>query len=298
MKVPEKNEKVAERLARILIKLNVGERLDVNVLAAEFAVSKRTLDRDIDRLSSYLPLQQDEKSKKYFLEQRYLGKLEPKDVQTFARLAGIADLFPSLDMSFLRELLDSRANSIYSPKGYSSEDATQLTEFFEMFSTAIEQKRQVAFLYNHELRIVEPYRLIHHHGSWYLAAVKEGLIRVYRLSRMVISDGQHQLQSFTPDPKIIQQLNSEDSIWFGREKTKVILTVQTEVAFHFKQRELLPEQEIIEELHDGGLLVSSKISHTMQLLPLVRYWIPHVKIINPEHLQDELNAGLKEYLES
>ena len=48
---------------------------------------------------------------------------------------------------------------------------------------------------------------------------------------------------------------------------------------------------------DGGLLVSSKINHDMQLLPLIRFWIPHLKIVNPERLQDEMEKGLKEYLE-
>ncbi|TXJ08753.1 MAG: WYL domain-containing transcriptional regulator [Acinetobacter sp.] len=297
MKVPEKNEKVAERLARILIKLNAGERLDVNVLAAEFGVSKRTVDRDIDRLSSHLPLQQDEKSKKYFLEQSWLGKLKDKDIQTFARLAGISDLFPSLDMSFLRELLDSRANSIYSAKGYAYEDASQFAELFDYFSKAIAQKQQVAFLYNNELRIVEPYCLIHHHGCWYLAAVRQGQLRTYRLSRMALSTQVHALACFVPDPEIVAQVEHEDSIWIGQEKQEVILTVQAEVAFHFKQRELLPEQVVIKELDDGGLLVSSKISHTTQLLPLVRYWIPHVKIVNPETMQAELEMGLKGYLD-
>jgi hypothetical protein len=31
-------------------------------------------------------------------------------------------------------------------------------------------------------------------------------------------------------------------------------------------------------------------------LPIVRYWIPHVKIISPESWQDELETGLRTYL--
>lgn len=286
---------LAERLTKIIVMLNNGIHLDLKSLAGEFGVSKRTLDRDIERLSSCLPLQQNSQTKKFYLERHYLGQLRPQDIKNFAQLSGIAQLYPSLDISFLREILDSRASSIYSAKGSSSEDATLLTVFFEMFSTAIEKNQQVAFLYNNEIRIVEPYRLIHHHGSWYLAAVKEGLIRVYRISRMAISYQQHELQSFIPDPQIIQQLNNENSIWFGREKTKVVLIVSQEIALHFKQRLLFPEQEIIEELKDGSLLVSSRISHTMQLLPLVRYWIPHVKITDPGYLQGELEKELKEY---
>ena len=69
-----------------------------------------------------------------------------------------------------------------------------------------------------------------------------------------------------------------------------------DVALHFKQRQLLPEQLVIKALDDGGLLISSRITHITQILPLVRYWIPHLKIVNPESLQQQLEAELKGYL--
>ena len=288
---------LAERLTKIIVMLNNGIHLDLKSLAGEFGVSKRTLDRDIERLSSCLPLQQNSQTKKFYLERHYLGQLKPQDIKNFAQLSGIAQLYPSLDISFLREILDSRASSIYSAKGSSSEDATLLTVFFEMFSTAIEKSQQVAFLYNNELRIVEPYRLIHHHGSWYLAAVRKGRLLTYRVSRIARSYQQHELSTFEPNLDILKQLEDEDGIWFGQEKSEVILKVHADVVLHFMQRQLLPEQELVKTLEDGGILVSSKISHTMQLLPLVRYWIPHVEIVSPEHLQDELEVGLKGYLE-
>ena len=93
------------------------------------------------------------------------------------------------------------------------------------------------------------------------------------------------------------QLQDEESIWFGQEKQEIILTVHSDVALHFKQRPLLPEQNIIKVLDDGGLLLSSRITHHTQLLPLVRYWIPHLKIVSPEGLQDTMEKGLKEYLD-
>ena len=65
------HERLAERLARILTKLNVGYQLRATELAAEFQVSTRTIERDFDRLSSYLPLLQDEQ-KRYYLNTSYL----------------------------------------------------------------------------------------------------------------------------------------------------------------------------------------------------------------------------------
>ena len=75
------------------------------------------------------------------------------------------------------------------------------------------------------------------------------------------------------------------------------MSVHSEVAMHFEQRQLLPEQQVIKSLDDGSLLVSSKISHATQILPLVRYWIPHLKIVNPQSLQQQLEKELQGYLE-
>ena len=291
------HERLADRLANILTKLNMGYQLSIKELAFEFGVSTRTISRDFDRLNTYLPLLQDNENKKFYLDLNYLGKIAPKDIRNFAQLSGISHLYPSLDMSFLRELLDSRAHQIYSAKGYSFEDASQFKELFKVLGKAIQEQRQIGFLYKGESRLVQPYRLIHHHGSWYLAAVRKDQLRTYRISHIQLMHATHEYPQFIPDQDIVKVVEDDDSIWFGQDKQEIILSIDSQVAFYFKQRSILPEQQIVRELGDGGLLVSSKINHDMQLLPLIRFWIPHLKIVNPERLQDEMEKGLKEYLE-
>ena len=291
------HERLADRLANILTKLNMGYQLSIKELASEFGVSTRTISRDFDRINTYLPLLQDNENKKFYLDSNYLGKIAPKDIRNFAQLSGISHLYPSLDMSFLRELLDSRAHQIYSAKGYSFEDASQFKELFKVLGKAIQEQRQIGFLYKGESRLVQPYRLIHHHGSWYLAAVRKDQLRTYRISHIQLMHATHEYPQFIPDQDIVKVVEDDDSIWFGQDKQEIILSIDSQVAFYFKQRSILPEQQIVRELGDGGLLVSSKINHDMQLLPLIRFWIPHLKIVNPERLQDEMEKGLKEYLE-
>lgn len=291
-----KSETLANRLIDILTRLNSGEKLTINMLAESYDAHPKTIRRDLVRLESCnLPIQRE--GKYFYLDSTYLGKLKLKDIQSFARISGIRHLYPNLDTSFIRELLDSRTRSIYDAKGYFFEDAAQFKTLFEVIGAAIQKHQQIAFLYKDESRVVEPYRFVHHHGCWYLAAVRKGELRAYRLSRIALSPSSHELATFTPDPAILEQLESEESIWFGQDKFEVILTVDSEVALHFEQRQLLPEQQVIKHLDDGGLLLSSRITHTTQLLPLVRYWIPHLKIVNPEYLQDGLEAELKTYLD-
>ena len=265
------HERLADRLANILTKLNMGYQLSIKELASEFGVSTRTISRDFDRLNTYLPLLQDNETKRYYLESNYLGKIAPKDIRNFAQLSGIGHLYPSLDMSFLRELLDSRSHQIYNVKGYSFEDASQFKELFKVIGKAIQEHSQIGFVYKGEPRLVQPYRLIHHHGSWYLAAVRKDQLRTYRISHIQLMHSPHENSQFVLDPNIVKLVENDDSIWFGQDKQEIILSVDSQVAFYFKQRLILPEQQIVKELNDGGLLVSSKINHDMQLLPLIRF---------------------------
>ncbi|NAR49380.1 WYL domain-containing protein [Acinetobacter haemolyticus] len=294
-KQPERSEQLAERLAKILVKLNGGAHLDVKTLADEFGVSERTIVRDIARFESAELFIKRDDQRKYYIDVKSTGMFKQKDIKNFAKISGIQNLYPNLTIPFLSKLLD-HDQCIYEAKGYTYEDTSQFESLLKMFSEAIEKNQQISFLYNDEPRVVEPYRLIHHHGSWYLAAVRKAQLRTYRLSRIKKSYHQHELATFKPDSEVLEQLENEDSIWFGQEKSEVILKVHPDVVLHFQQRQLFPEQEIVKKLEDGGLLVSSRISHAMQLLPLVRYWIPHVEIVSPEGLHDELEDGLKRYL--
>lgn len=288
-----KHETLANRLADILTRLNSGYRLDISQLAAEYEAHPRTIRRDFIRFEACnIPLQKE--GTVYFLDPKYLGQLTFRDIQTFSQISGISHLYPKLDVSFLRELLDSR---VYDAKGYSVEDASQFKYLFRLFSKAILCSQQISFVYKGEPRIVEPYKLLHHHGSWYLAAVRKGELRAYRLSQVEVNEHQHQLCGFKPDEKILKQLENEDSIWFSNEKKiEVILNIHPKVTSYFKQRALFPEQQIIKHLDNGGLLISTHISHYQQVLPLVRYWIPHVKILKPVGLQREFEEELKSYL--
>ena len=294
----ERSEKLADRLATMLVMLDNGESLNLKELAIKFEVSERTLARDISRLKSAksdLGLVSDLEGEQKYRTTNKVFKL--KDIQKFAKISGAYGVYPELKPSFLKKLLADDQQSVYEAKGHAHENAKTLSKLLSMLSEAIEKCQTIQFLYNGQLREVEPYRLIHHHGSWYLAAVRKGKLLTYRVSRITRSYQQHELSTFKPNPDILKQLEDEDSIWFGREKSEVILKVHADVVLHFMQRQLFPEQELVKTLEDGGILVSSKISHAMQLLPLVRYWIPHVEIISPKHLQDELESGLKGYLE-
>ncbi|MCX7275421.1 MAG: WYL domain-containing protein [Burkholderiales bacterium] len=287
------------RLAQILLKFNQGESLDPADLADEFRVNVRTIQRDLNVRFAYLPLQRVDG--RYRLDPAYLGKLNTRDIERFAGLAGVSGLFPSFSDDFLRDIFDAQMQATLLVKGHHYEDMSGKEDLFRQLEQAIVSRRRIGFRYTREdaekiYADVEPYKLLNQKGIWYLAARHEGKLKTFaftRISGVHMSD-----QAFVPDPDVERRLTQEDGIWFTDQPQEVVLRVAKEVAGYFKRRNLIANQVIQMELQDGGLIVSARIGHLNQILPIVRYWIPHIQIVSPEGLQADLEASLSEYLRS
>jgi predicted DNA-binding transcriptional regulator YafY len=140
----------------------------------------------------------------------------------------------------------------------------------------------------------QPYKLVNHKAIWYLAAVTDEQLKAFsfsQLQRVVI-----ECEIFTPDTKIHNTIANEDSIWFSENKREIVLKVDSSVAYYFQRRDLLPNQQIDKTLEDGSLIVSSRIAHDHQILPLIRYWLPNIEVISPNEMRLNLLQGLREYL--
>ena len=285
------------RLAQMLVKLNQGEKLDPYALADEFGVNLRTIQRDLNQRFAYLPLQKSEG--RYHLDPTFLGKLSTKDIERFAGLAGVRGLFPSLNDDFLRDIFDTRVQGALLVKGHHYENLTGKEQQFRDIERAIVDHHQVAFDYQKAEGVkhyiaVSPYKLVNHKGIWYLAGLDEEKLKTFSFSKIgslrVLESG------FTWSKDIDTRLAEEDGIWFSEQPQEVVLKIDREVAGYFKRRKLIANQVIEKELADGGLLLSAKVGHPDQILPVIRYWLPHIRVISPESWQRELEQGLAEYL--
>jgi len=284
------------RLAQMLVKLNQGEPLDPAELAAEFGVTLRTIQRDLNERFAYLPLEKWDG--KYRMAPAFLGRLTLKDVERFAALAGVSGLFPSLSTDFLRDLFDNRIESALLVKGQHYEDLSDRRAEFKLLEQAIASRHCVRFAYPSNGAaadvLAQPHRLLNIKGIWYLAAKHDGKLKTYAFSK--IDRPQLTVDSFEPDTALLQKLETEDGVWMSDEPVEVVLLVSKEAAPYFQRRKLIANQVIEKELADGGLLVAARVGHANQVLPIVRYWLPHLRIVSPESLQRELERGLADYL--
>jgi predicted DNA-binding transcriptional regulator YafY len=181
-------------------------------------------------------------------------------------------------------------------KGQHYEDLSQKTEQFKQLEQAIVNRQCIQFNYKDKTYRAQPYKLVNHTGIWYLAAIADEQLKAFsfsKLTNLIIST-----EPFTSDPETHQRIEQEDGIWFTATKREVILKIDSSVAHYFQRRDLLPHQRIDKILEDGSLIISSRIAHDHQILPLIRYWLPSVHVISPDELRHSLLQGLREYLSS
>ena len=286
------------RLAQMLVKLNQGERLDPQALADEFGVNLRTIQRDLNVRFGYLPLQK--KDGRYQLDPAFLGKLSTKGIGRFAGLAGVSGHFPSLTDEFLRDIFDTRVQSAWLVKGHNYEKLDGKEPLFRELEQAIVARNSVSFDYQRadgekkSYADVSPYKLVNSKGIWYLAAADAAKLKTFSFTKIChlrVLDA-----TFDWDARIDEEICSEEGIWLSEQKQEIMMKISSEVAGYFKRRRLIVNQVIEKELEDGGLIISAKVGHPNQVLPIVRYWLPNIRIISPESLQEEMERGLAHYL--
>jgi predicted DNA-binding transcriptional regulator YafY len=135
---------------------------------------------------------------------------------------------------------------------------------------------------------------VNHKGIWYLAALDGEKLKSFSFTKI---SGLNALEtSYQWSKEIDTRLADEDGIWLSEDRQKVVLKINQEVAGYFKRRKLIANQVIEKELADGGLLISAKVGHPNQVLPIIRYWLPHIRVISPESWQLGLEQGLADYL--
>ncbi len=293
------HETLVYRLTETLVKLNRGELLEPRALAEEFGVDVRTVQRDLNERFAYLDLVKEQG--RYRMNSVVLGRLSTRDIERFATASGTAGLFPTLSHTFVRELLREDRASPLLVKGHHFEDVGQLASTFALLSKAITDRRHVRFDFSSKANgstkaydDVAPYRMLNQKGVWYLAAEHNGRLKTFGFSRVrdVLVKG----SLFERSNDIEQRLQADESLWQSETVLRVVLEVAAPAAHYFRRRSLVANQVIESVAHDGSLRVVATVGHPNEILPIVRYWIPHLRIVEPAQLQVDLEAEISLYV--
>jgi predicted DNA-binding transcriptional regulator YafY len=93
--------------------------------------------------------------------------------------------------------------------------------------------------------------------------------------------------------KHIQTPFSKYTPQFKNHLIKIVLKVEKPKAKFFKLKKHLPSQKVLEELADGSLLISFEVTQELEVESLIKSWIPHIRVIEPQSLKEKIEEDLK-----
>lgn len=297
------------RIVRIFHALVNGEHISMKECAKEFNVDLRTIQRDINQRLGFLPIQRD-KEGKCFLQAESLGKLGFKDIREFARVSGIWGLFPSLDDKFIGDLLhiplpdywDNASKDPAPPKSQPSpfaiknqgfQDISAHKDIFMLLARAILKQHAISFSYKSTPRQVNPYRLLNNNGIWYLLADDKGVLKHFTFTHI------KQLQlceaRFTPSPEIESIVEKSSAKWVNPHTKSAALQIQNTAKEYFLRKAFISNIRL-DSQDSTHFYITCEYSYDDEILNLAKMFLPYIKILEPAHLQEQLNQILQEYL--
>jgi predicted DNA-binding transcriptional regulator YafY len=295
-------DKILTRLTTILSRLNEGETLSVKELAEEFNTSTRTIQRDFnERLKDFHIFQENKKWKmKADYKVEKIKSLEDEIVLDIMEkmTEDIGGSFYTKAHTLLSKIKNEDFNPIYTKLNI--EDISEKFQDIQILEYAIKKKREVESIYNNEQHkpyktILQPLKIVNYEGFWYLIALQKDILKKYYLKN--ISHPKILETTFTTDTKLDTLLKESISVWFQKdvEPFEVKLFAQKHAAKYFKRRPL-QTQRVDSLFPDGSMEFTIKITHKMEILPIIKYWIPHLLIVEPQWINKIIKKDLEVYI--
>jgi len=282
-------DKILTRLVNILSRLNDGEALSITELSYEFNVSTRTLQRDFNERLISFPIYQEGKKWKMQDGFRIEKSTSIEDAVVLDIMEGLIDggsgAFATKAKKLLSKIKNQEHNPIYTKLDL--EDISDKLKEVQQLESAIKSKNQILCHYNFESYkkklTLKPLKIANYEGFWYLIALdgRNDKLKKYYLKN--ITKIEVLKENFVGDSKLDETLDNALSIWFDGDKKpfKVSLLVSPQIAKYFKRKPISNTQNIEEIFENGSMLLSLLITHKMEIIPLVKYWIPYLKVLEP-----------------
>ena len=295
-------DKILSRLTFILSKLNQGEQLLPKDLSEEFGVSLRTIQRDFKERLRNFPLYYKDKSWRMDSDFKIDKALSMKDTITLNILEefskSLGDQFHIRSSTIISKLKNRKYSPIFTK--LDMEDISGEYESMIAFEEVILSKTQIRIRYKTDKKISEvkinPIKIVNFEGLWYLVATDENnKLKSYYLKNTALL--KIYKSTFTISKKVESILDNAISIWFSdNEPFEVIMEIDNHVAKFFKQKPISNTQKILEE-DDTKITISVMATSDFEIIPIIKSWIPFIKVISPQRIQNSVKEEAKKFLE-
>lgn len=200
----------------------------------------------------------------------------------------------SKTINLFNELHEKVSHSIYKQSSIEDILSTHKNEFF-IIKNAIEDTKEIEFkFYGHE-KLVQPLKIANLEKYWYLLCydLYENRFSKYHLKGIQDIEILNTIFDVSSH-KYLEKLDDAINAFFNID---TVIDVELEIDWEAKKvlsrKKLNKTQEIIK--NDELFIFKIKVTHFMEIIPTIQQWIPHIKVISPEGLKEQIGENLRNY---
>ena len=176
---------------------------------------------------------------------------------------------------------------------------------FRILEEAIREREKLRMGYrHHRYEEIRPLRIIYMEGNFYLAAMtpEKELNNGFKFLRISdihdiepMDERFHETEEIVQAHRFIEEEIQTPFSRFGGVRVPVRLFGDKKAARHFSKKKHIPSQEE-RILEDGSIEITLYLDNYMEVAPLIRKWIPHLRIVEPAEWRDRMFRELTDYL--
>ena len=167
-------------------------------------------------------------------------------------------------------------------------------ELIENLESVIASRNEIELLYFSKTHRLSPIKIALFDGFWYLLAMAGEKLKKFHLKS--IKEIKILPSKFKIDESLENRIKSANSAWFDPEKSFIVRLWIDKVVKKYFERKPLSNQQIMCENEDGSIEIEVQVTHIMEIKPLVFYYLPHIKVIEPSSLADDILAEMEGYI--
>lgn len=292
-----------QRILIILNRLYLGEALSVKELSEEFGTSDRTIQRYFNSylLPAGFPLIN--KGYRWILEKEVeLGVDEEAQMafETIESIAKESGIYEKMHPYLERLKLSTKNNPFFTKLNIENIDKN--LELFTTLEQSIKQKQELLIHYKTQIDTkkltIQPLKIVNFEGYWYLLAITvyDEMLKKFHIKS--IEKIEKTDNSFIPDKSLLEKLDNAVNIWFDpyEEPIEVRILADKTAERYLNRLPISKTQRIEGKDKDGSVEYIIKVTHLMEIKNIIKWWIPHIIVLEPKELIDEIQEEIKTFL--
>lgn len=288
------------RRTQIIAKLYNGAKLTHKELADEFNVSTKTIQRDFSSLVALYPIYKDGHSWRMQEDYEFEEQLSIQDDFTLKLLLEASKNFDKNFQERSSKLLSRISENISSPiyAKIELESISHKLSEVHLIEEAINTSKQISFNYlveDYFETTIDPYKIVNFESFWYLVGKRNGKLRRYYLQN--VFDVEIEDVGFRKSKKMQDLISNAINIWFDEsESFEVKLLIDKSIKKYFQRKPISKSQRYMGEDEDNNMIITLQATHENEIYPIVKYWLPNIKILEPKEMQTKVEEDVRRFL--